>query len=150
MADHHHFEPFELEAGALEQLHRRQGGAGADVGDAIDDLADGLRMHALDVLRGLDRRLEALDRQVARQGALQNYAGDRGIGVEALYGRQGLGLAHGRLEIDLDELDADLGGGAALIAHIDFRGALVAEGDRHQPRLAARDLQFGHVTGDLT
>ena len=58
VADHHHLEAVQVEAGRLDQLHRRRRRARRQREVVVDDVADRGGVHALDVLERVNRGCE--------------------------------------------------------------------------------------------
>ena len=84
MADDDDFQPLEVETGLLQQFDRGRRRAGREIELVVDDVADRGRMHALDILQRMHRRLQRLDRDMRRHRPLDDDAGDARIGVQPM------------------------------------------------------------------
>mmetsp|Transcript_8553 Transcript_8553/g.21719 ORF Transcript_8553/g.21719 Transcript_8553/m.21719 type:complete len:261 (+) Transcript_8553:392-1174(+) len=106
------------ESGGLEASHGGFGGAGHELGLAVHDVADRARVHALDVFERVNGHLDIVRREVAREGALHDHAGDAWVLVGVLeHAHEALGgyvVGHAALL----ELYAALLRHATLVAHV--------------------------------
>jgi hypothetical protein len=86
---------------------------------------------------------------VLGEGELHEDAVHLLVGVQLLDERDELVLRDARVEVVVPRLDADLGHGLALAAHVDLRGGVVTHEDRRE---AGRDplvAELTHLLGDF-
>ena len=133
MADHHHFQPLHLQSCLTDQLDGSRRRAWRQRQVVIDDVADGGRVHALDILERMNGRLQRAHIDVGRHRALQDDAEDRRIVIHGGDPRLALLLAQiPRPELVL-EGDAGFFRDAFLVADINGNGIDIADGDGDKP-----------------
>ena len=81
MTNHGDVQALHLQRQGLEDFHRRHSGTGAKRQIVINDVADGGRVHALDILEGVHGFLQRFHRDVLRQRALDDDPVHAGIVV---------------------------------------------------------------------
>ncbi len=106
-------------------------------------------MQTVDVLRGIDRRLDRELADVSRHRQLDDDPVDLGIAVQPADRREQLALGHVRGQVHLLRSHPDVGAGLVLRAEVDARGLVVTDEDRREPRLDAAVDERHHAVGDL-
>ena len=99
---------------------------------------DVVRVEPVHVLGGVDALQHGRRADVRRQRQLDEDAVDRRVRVQPVDQREELGLARGGGQVVRDRDDARFLAGAALVAHVDRRGGVVAHHDDGEPGPAAR------------
>src|SRR5690606_7304288 len=142
VTDHDDLEPGKLQARLANQLDRGRRGTGAQGKIVIDDVADRCRVHALDVLQRMDRRLQRPDVYVLRHRPLQDDAEHVRVVVHLEQTRFAFLLRQVRGPELLVEWNTCLERAARLVANvdIDLRAATDADRDQLAQRMLAARL----------
>ena len=136
----------ELDLVVAEDLHDPRGCRRRERRAALEQEAGVRGMEAVHVLHRVDRVDDAVLVDLLRQGELREDPGHARVGVQVGDEREQVGLGGVRGELVVDRLDAGLGAGLALHAHVDGRGGVVADEHGGEPD---RNAERGHVAGHL-
>ena len=131
-ADHDGMLALHRHADVIEHADDTIGCAGADQRIALGQPADVVRMKAIDILARVDALDDRVLTDVLRHGQLHEDPVDGVVGVQRVDPLQQFELRAGVGEVIGKRGDAAFLAGAALVAHVDRRGGIVANHDHRE------------------